>query len=177
MKRRMAQAILAAGVVLAIGAGSVSAATTLILDPDRATPGTRITVLNACLGVTDHPPARPRVALVPSTADNQDPSDPSVAKTKARRIDLAPTYVFNVPNIPPGDYMVLVECLPDNWTTNTAEGIGLSLTVIAGPPATSTVGVEPKRPATGWPIELVTAVGLGLLGGLAAARRSRTPRS
>ena len=173
MKSRITQGVLAAGVVLAIGAGSVSAATTLVLDPDRATPGTRVTVLNACLGVTDHPPARPRVALVPSTADNQDPSDPSVPKTKARRIDLAPTYVFTVPNIPPGEYQVRFECVPDGWTTNTAEGAAMLLTVIAGPPATSTLDVEPKRSTSGWPIELVTVVGLGLLGGLVAARRAR----
>ena len=173
MKRRIAQAALAAGFVLAIGAGSVWAATTLTLDPDRATPGTRVTVLNACLGVTDSPPAKPKVAFVPSTTTNQDPGDSSVPKTTAHRIDLAPTYVFDVPDIPAGEYLVQVECLPDDWTTNTAEGAGMLLTVIAGPPATSTLTVEAKRPATGWPLELVLVVALGLLGGLATARRAR----
>ena len=81
-------------------AGSVSAATTLLLDPDTATPGMRVTIYNACLGVTDSPPAKLTAAFVSVSVDGQQPTDPDVPRAVAKAKPGPGVYVVAVPTWP-----------------------------------------------------------------------------
>lgn len=155
-------------IVLMLGAGPVSAATTLTLDPDRATPGTRITITNACLGITATPPDELRTAFVSASTPNLSPTDPSVLKSVAR--SRAGGYVVIVPELEPGVYDVRLECLPGDWRTNTAEGGAQRLTVIAGAPSTNTgEQVGPGLPVRD-PLGPLLLLGLAIAGGIAADR-------
>ena len=169
-----ASALAVAGALL-LGAGAVSAATTLTYDPDKAVPGTEVTISNACFGITDHPPAELRAAFIRSAVDVQ-PTDPTVPTGIATAIAGTSRYVIVVPDLTPGRYRILLECLPGDWRTNTAEGGTEPLRVLPGAPDTSTtpnVGVAPPARGDGW-VAVLMLLGLGFAGGIAGGhRRSR----
>lgn len=153
--------------------GSVDAATTLVLVPDRATAGTRVTIYNACLGVTDSPPAELRAAFVRSSARSLQPTDPSVARAVAKHRTGPDRYVVVVPELAPGRYDVRLECVPGDWTTNTAEGGATQLSVRAGAPDTSTGSVV-TQPESANPFEALLLIAAGIVGALGALYR-QTP--
>ncbi len=170
--RRRTVAFLAGFVALLVfGVGGAAAATTLVLDPAEAAPGTRVVIYNACLGVTDHPPARMAIAFVDVSRPGLSPTDASVPKGVARVRTAPLVYVFVVPAIPPGDYHVRLECLPGDWRTNLAEGGTWPLTVLPGSPSTSTAPVAGSAGDAGPPLRLVLIVGLGALTLIVLSRR------
>ncbi len=175
MGRRTAVCAGGVAILLVVGTATALAATTLGLDPSEATPGTRVIALNACAGVTAKPPLRLAVAFIASDATNQQPKDPPGPRSVGRRV-ASYTYAFIVPNLAPGDYGVVLECLPGDWRTNLAEGAPLALTVLAGPPGTSTISVAPVDERHESPLGPILALGSGLVGGVAAWRRGR-PRA
>jgi hypothetical protein len=176
LAKRLPASVSALLMVLTFGAGTVLGATTLTLDPDTATPGTKVTIRNACLGVTATPPAALRAAFVSSSTPGLDPAGGSVAKAVAKAV--ADHYVVVVPDLSPGTYDVHLECLPGDWRTNTAEGGAQPLTVLAGAPATSTEQVDGRSSGEGSSVPLLL-LGLGIIAAAAmdrllAHRRSAT---
>lgn len=168
--------ILTAAVAILLAAGSTIAlaSTALVLEPSTATTGTKVTVFNACYLVTDHPPAKLKMAFLDASKPDLTPTNASVPRTTALRL-LAPyTYRFVVPRIPAGVYTIALQCTPGNWQANGAEGASLPLTVIAGPPATSTVSTAPDEGRTIPAAPTLLAIAVGLLGGMATWRRTRS---
>ena len=160
----------ALAVGLLIGATTVSAATTLTYDPDSARPGTRVTIYNACLGVTDNPSDELVAAFLMVSTDLQ-PTDPSVPRGVAKAEAGTSVYVVVVPDLKPGLYQIQLECLPGDWRTNTAEGGTLPLRILAGAPDTSSSPHADARTTTGDRLEGLLLLGLGMIGGIAALRR------
>ena len=106
--------------ILAVAAGPALAATTLTYSPGTAAPGTTVTIENACLGVTDRPPARIAAAFVNVTSE----VSPLTFKRQAvaRAVARSTEYAVVIPDLAPGSYQIVLECLPGDWRTNTAEG-------------------------------------------------------
>jgi hypothetical protein len=169
---RLVASSFAVAVALVVGTGVASAATTLTYDPDKAVPGTRVTISNACLGITDNPPAELQAAFIASGVD-VSPTDPKVPTGVARAVPGTALYVVVVPDLTPGRYQILLECLPGDWRTNTAEGGTQPLRVLDGAPDTSTTpeaGGTARPPADGR-IEVLVLLALGLAGGIAGWNR------
>jgi hypothetical protein len=166
-------AISAAGLatLLIVATGTVFAATTLTLDPDVARPGTRVTIRNACLGVTSNPADHLAVAFVSLARPNLQPPDPAVPRSVARATT-TDSYVVVVPKLPPGKYDIRLECLPGDWRTNTAEGGAIILTVRPDLPTTSTLEAPAgQSQPTNEPGRLLI-VALAAAGGIATFRSS-----
>ena len=168
--RGAAASISALAVGLLIGVATASAATTLTYDPDRATPGTRVTIHNACLGVTDNPSDELAAAFLGASSDLQ-PTDPSVPRGVAKASGRTAVYVVVVPELKPGPYQIRLECLPGDWRTNTAEGGTLPLRILSGAPDTSTGSPVGARTTPGDRLEGLLLLGLGLVAWIAAFRR------
>jgi hypothetical protein len=162
-----------AAVALVLGLASpASAATSMYLNPDRAVVGTRVTIYNGCLGVTDHAPARIRVAFIDTRHPDQAPDDAGVPRAMARRVSPPSTYAFSVPRMAPGRYWVRLECRAGDWETNTAEGGTPPVRVLAAPDTSTVAGPRPppdRRPLLDLLLLVVAASSFGLL----ASRRSR----
>ena len=162
---------------LLAGPASVSAATTLLLNPDTATPGTRVTIYNACLGVriARHPSSRqPSSACRCPISCQRMRMSPAVSRQQKRR--LAPASIpFVVPELAPGKYDVKLECKPGDWSTNNAEGIGMFLTVRAGSPDTS-AAPDPVAPGPSEDqLRTLIVAAAGMIGATVALRRRRAP--
>ena len=156
---------------------SVSAATTLLLNPDTATPGTRVTIYNACLGVTDSPPPKLPAAFVGMSVPDQLPTDANVSRGVATAKAKAGSGVYSVvvPELAPGKYDVKLECKPGDWSTNNAEGIGMFLTVRAGSPDTS-AAPDPVAPGPSEDqLRTLIVAAAGMIGATVALRRRRAP--
>jgi hypothetical protein len=80
-------------------------------------------------------------------------------------------YVVVVPDLAPGRYDVRLECVPGDWTTNTAEGIGSQLTVRPGAPDTSSAPEVVVRRQRAVGLEALLLFGVGITGALGALRR------
>jgi hypothetical protein len=137
--------------------GVVSAATTLTLSPDLARPGTKITIGNACAGVTDTPPDKLTAAFENIEA-HTPPGSPATAVATATATPRE--YVVVVPVLKAGTYDIRLECLPGDWRTNTAEGGYQLLTVLADLPSTSTIDAVAPRDDAPSAIPILTAIGL-----------------
>ena len=136
-------------------------------------PGTRVTIQNACLGVTASPADELTAAFVSLAKPDLLPPDPAVP-TSVATATATGTYrcVVVVPKLAPGKYDIRLECLPGDWRTNTAEGGAVILTVRSGLPPTSTADVVATQPpSTNEPGRLL-ALGLAIAGWLAAFRSS-----
>jgi hypothetical protein len=157
-------------VVFLIGAGTAVGATTLVLDPDTATPGISVTIYNACLGVTDAPPDALTVAFVSTSRAGLLPTDQAVPRAVARALTGPDRYVVVVPRLTPGLYDVRLECLPGDWRTNTAEGGTLPLKVLAAPDTSTRDLTGASAPHDPRPMGLLLLV-CGIAGGVAACRR------
>ena len=87
-------------------------------------------------------------------------------------------HTFVVPQMPPGEYYIEVECAPDDWLGVSIDGSEdvSTFTVLGGSPDTSTADPSaPPAPATWWVQAVLTA---GITGGLLALARARIrPRS
>jgi hypothetical protein len=128
MSRLLISFVSAVAVLVAI-AGSALAATSPEIEPPAAAVGDEVTFFNGCFGVVDEPPSEVQVAL---TQGDQQPDDESVVLTLGTLVDPF-TYSIVVPEVPPGDYWVSLECAPDDWRTNLSEpGGAAALTVCEG---------------------------------------------
>jgi hypothetical protein len=150
------------------GVGATTADTNPYVRPATARPGTTVTFENGCFGVVDEPPARVRAAFTRIDRD-EVPQEGSAEKATARLTGPF-TYSIVVPALEQGSYLVHLECAPNDWSTNLAEGAGGSRTlVVLGLPGTDTEGEASARTSSeGW--RLVLALFVGLLG-IATLRR------
>jgi len=173
--RRAAVSIAGLAIALSAGAGGVAAATTLTLDPDVARPGTRVTIENACLGVTASPADELTAAFVSLAKPDLLPPDPAVPTSVATATGTY-RYVVVVPKLAPGRYDIRLECLPGDWRTNTAEGGAVILTVRSDLPTTSTPDFVAAQRSSTQGFERLFLVGLATAGWLAVFRRFRRAR-
>jgi hypothetical protein len=137
----------------------VSAATTLSLSPDQARPGTKVTIGNACVGITDTPPDE-LVAAFENIEAHTPPGSPSTATAVATAGSAPRAYVVVVPVLQPGTYDIRLECLPGDWRTNTAEGGYQLLTILPSLPSTSTTDTLATGGQESPPVPVLVALGL-----------------
>ncbi len=123
--------------------------TCFVMTPTSGLPGATIAVTSVFPGQLDCPEPV-RLAFYHPGEGPIDNSFPSTPLTPTGGPD---AYTFVVPNIPPGSYLLEVECV----STRTSTSSPPTPFVVTGVPATS---VEPSSDQPGWPTLLVTGAAL-----------------
>ena len=146
------------------------------IDPDSGPPGTTITLTTAC----DLSPERQIVYLQLRGPNDvtEDPKDPRPIKVPLAAAPDAASWTFVIPDIPPGEYWIHLECVPGQlFPMESGEDLARRLFVTAGQSPTATPGTEGSPDvAVSWPLVATALVG-GLLGFAVAVLLTRSRRS